>query len=90
MQTSLFLVPSLEVKKDWDFGYVKQVSSAECDPGSWNRWNPVTATWLVEGGVSHKGFTFFMGHKSYHGVREFNPHTKSYDFFGIRYKKVFE
>jgi hypothetical protein len=91
VKTSLFLVPSLEVKFPIGDFYFKQVSSAECEPKELNALNPMTTTWITEIGYEKNAITAFIGHKSYHAVDELNRgRFKSYDYFGVSFKKEFK
>jgi hypothetical protein len=96
VKTSLFLIPTLEVKLPVYNFYIKQVSSAECLPKELARWNPQTATWIAEAGYSKStlfvgDITLFVGHKSYHAIDKLNKgEFKSYDYIGIKFEKEFK
>jgi hypothetical protein len=95
VKTSLFLIPSLEVKLPLNMFYVKQISSAECLPSKVTRWNPQTATWIAEAGYSQStlfvgDITFYVGHKSYHAIDKLDKNLKSYDYVGIKFEKEFK
>jgi len=85
IKTSLFLVPALTVQMG-DAFYLKQTSSAECSPIHITRWNPMTATWVVEAGAQYRDFRAFVGHKSYHSIETLR-HLDSFDYFGVEYKR---
>lgn len=90
------LVPSLTVKHNFEAVplYIRQVSSARCQPGSWRRFNPVTALWTVEGGFEHTvgGATLLLGigHTSEHGVDRPQPATESLDYVRAELTLKFE
>ena len=86
VKTSLFLVPMLTVEIPINDFYVKQSSSAECSPQEATRWNPRTATWLIESGYINNEYRLFVGHKSYHAI-ESMKHLDSYDYVGVEYKR---
>ena len=88
VKSSLFLIPSLTVVMPFNNFYISQTSSAECSPQSVTRWNPITATWIVESGYKKDDFRFFVGHKSYHSVDALKK-LDSYDYVGIEFKKEF-
>ena len=87
LRTSLFLIPSLSVQVGKTF-YIRQESSAECLPQSTTRWNPQTATWIVETGLEIQPVKIFVGHKSYHAVESFKK-LDSYDYVGAKIEKEF-
>ena len=87
VKTSLFLVPALTVSMGDTF-YVRQTSSAECSPVNAKLWNPMTATWIIEGGYKQGDINYFLGHKSYHSV-ETLKHLDSFDYVGVEYQHEF-
>jgi hypothetical protein len=89
MQSSLALVPVLDVGYSFGRFSIKQVSSAECSPSSLTRWSPKTATWIVEASVRHENLDLFVGHKSYHRIGKFDD-LKSSDYIGLRFRKEFK
>jgi hypothetical protein len=88
VKTSLFLVPTLTVLMPYDGWYVTQTSSAECSPINAKLWNPMTATWIIEGGYKLGDITYKLGHKSYHSV-ETLKHLDSFDYVGVEYQHEF-
>lgn len=91
IKTSLFLIPTMEVGYRIPFivsPYVKQVSSSECEPIGVTLWNPKTATWIVESGVSIKSVKVFIGHKSYHSIDN-GKHLDSYNYAGASFYREF-
>jgi hypothetical protein len=89
VKTSLFLIPSLTIVMPFNNFYLSQVSSAECSPQKATRWNPITATWIVESGYKYNEFRAFVGHKSYHSIDSIKK-LDSYDYIGIQYSKEFK
>jgi hypothetical protein len=89
VKAGIFLIPSLTVEVPLHEFYLKQTSSAECAPSKLNRWNPKTATWIIESGYKLNSFTAFVGHKSYHSVDSLKK-LESFDYFGIQYSKEFK
>ena len=89
VKTSLFLVPMLTVEMPIQNFYVKQISSAECSPQEATRWNPQTATWIIESGYKSGDVTYFLGHKSYHSIETLR-HLDSFDYMGVEYHKEFQ
>lgn len=89
VKTSLFLIPTLTIVVPYHDLYVKQISSSECKPAAPTRWNPMTATWIVEAGYESGNVTAFIGHKSYHSVESLKK-LESFDYVGIEYSGEFK
>jgi hypothetical protein len=81
------VIPCLEFRyeseKHW---YFRQESSARTNPNRIDTMNPITARWLVEGGMSWGGAKIGVGHYSEHGIdREYSA-TESTDFIRLEYR----
>lgn len=85
----LTVIPSLEIEHQQGFIYLRQESSARCNPFAWNRFDPITAKWSVEGGALYAGARIGVGHTSEHGVDKPFAATESFDYLRLEYRLEF-
>lgn len=80
--------PSLAVEQSAGPTFYRIETVARCNPLSWNRWNPVSASWDVRAGLRIKPIEIHIGHISEHGVgrNDSSLPVESMDYVGIKYE----